>query len=279
MEIGLGWWGFRELPFKEHLDICKQFGFKILEIGIGDELPSTFPTDLNEGRIHEATSLADQIDVSLPFATVENDFTLADIEDHNKMIDYVFNAIKQAVLFKVSHIRLFIGFLPAEYVTNKIYSQAVDAIKRCSLLCQEFNISISIETHGRITHKKGVAFHQNTISTDPKYLERLMKDLPINVGFNYDPGNIKAVRPEDKSYCLDIINERINYCHLKDWKRKDGGWEAVAIGDDDLDYSGILGKMKFGGTYLIEYEPLHDLKMGITRSLDYLTRIGVDYTM
>jgi len=261
------------------LDICKQFGFKILEIGIGDDLSSNFSTDLNEGKINEVKSFADQFDISLPFATVENDFTLTDIEDHNKMIDHVIIAIKQAVLFKVSHIRLFIGFLPAEYVTNKIYSQAVDAIKRCSLLCSEFNILISIETHGRITHKKGVALHQNTISTDPKFLERLMKDLPKNVGFNYDPGNIKAVRPEDKSYCLDIINERINYCHLKDWKRKDGGWEAVAIGDDDLDYTRILEKMIFDGIYLIEYEPLQDLKNGINRSLNYLTSIGVEYSM
>lgn len=279
MRLGLGWWGFRELPFKEHLDICKEFGFKILEIGLGDELPSTFSIGLDKTGIEKAVALANNFDIRMPFATVENDFTLDNLEDHNEMIEHVLSSIRQAALFKITHIRIFIGFMPAEDITNRIYSQAIDAMKRCSLLCSELDMSISIETHGRIVHKGGIAYHYNTMSTDPKYLEKMMKDLPNNVGFNYDPGNIKAVRPSDKSYCLDIINERINYCHLKDWKRKQGGWEAVAIGDDDLDYSRILEKIKFEGIYLIEYEPLHDLKSGIRRSLDYLTNIGVDFKM
>ncbi|SMG40916.1 sugar phosphate isomerase/epimerase family protein [Arenibacter troitsensis] len=279
MKIGLGWWGFRELPFEEHLNICNQFGFKILEIGIGDELPSTFSIGLDETVIGKSMSLASRFGIKLPYATVENDFTLTNLEDHNNMIEHVYNAIEQAALFKVSHIRLFVGFMPAEDITNKIYFQVIDAMKRCSQICREYDISISIETHGRIIHKNGIAFHYNTMSTDPKFLERLMRDLPGNVGFNYDPGNIKAVRPADKTYCLDIINERINYCHLKDWKRKQGGWEAVAIGDGDLDYTRIFEKMKFDGIYLIEYEPVQDLKNGISRSLNYLDNIGVNYIM
>ena len=222
MKIGLGWWGFRELAFKEHLDICKEFGFKVLEIGLGDELPSTFPIGMDETAIEKSISLAGQLDIRLPFATVENDFTLTNLDDHNKMIEHVLNCIRQAAFFKVSHIRLFVGFMPAEEVTNRIYYQVIQAMTRCGLLCKEYDISISIETHGGIIHKNGVAFHYNTMSTDPKFLEKMMKDLPNNVGFNYDPGNIKAVRPSDKSYCLDIINERINYCHLQDWKRKQG---------------------------------------------------------
>ena len=212
MRIGLGWWGFRELPFKEHLNICNEFGFKVLEIGLGDELPSTFSIGLDKTGVEEAVALANNFDIRMPFATVENDFTLDNVVDHNEMIEHVLSSIRQAVLFKVSHIRIFIGFMPAEDITNRIYSQAIDAMKKCSLLCSEYDISISIETHGRIVHKNGIAFHHNTMSTDPKFLEKMMKDLPDNVGFNYDPGNIKAVRPADKTYCLDIINERINYC-------------------------------------------------------------------
>ncbi|MEC7224978.1 MAG: TIM barrel protein, partial [Verrucomicrobiota bacterium] len=117
------------------------------------------------------------------------------------------------------------------------------------------------------------AHHFNSVSTDPESLIRIINQLPPTVGFNYDPGNIKAVRPDDKNFCLEVINERINYCHLKDWSKKGDGWVAVAIGDDDLDYTPLFENMSYDGVCLIEYEPLHDTKDGIRRSLNYLNKI------
>lgn len=274
LKVGCGWWGFREMPIKKHLEICKEFGFKTLEFGIGDELPSTIPLHADESYINNIKALAREYGIQMPFVTVENDFTLSDKAQHQNMLEHVLEAIKTASKFEVSHIRIFAGFSPAEEITETIYQQVIAAFEECATLCSKHNIQISIETHGSIEHKNGVAFHQNTISTDPKFLERLMKDLPAGVGFNYDPGNIKVVRPSDKTYCLDIINDRINYCHLKDWKRKDRGWEAAAIGDDDLDYATHLPKINFDGIYQIEYEPLEDLTDGIARSLHYLEKIG-----
>ena len=82
-------------------------------------------------------------------------------------------------------------------------------------------MTIAIETHGGITFDDDEAAHHfNSVSTDPESLIRIIDQLPPTVGFNYDPGNIKAVRPDDKNLLLRAINERINYCHLKDWKRK-----------------------------------------------------------
>lgn len=277
IKVGCGWWGFREIPIEKHLEICKEFGFKTLEFGIGDELPSTISSHADDDTIRNTKALASKYGIRMPFVTVENDFTLPDNTDHQQMLEHVLEAIQVAYKFGVSHIRIFAGFTPAEEITENIYQQVIGAFEACAALCNQYKIQISIETHGRIEHKNGIAFHQNTISTDPKFLERLMKDLPDGVGFNYDPGNVKAVRPDDKTYCLDIINDRINYCHLKDWKQKDGGWVAAAIGDDDLDYAELLPKIKFDGIYQIEYEPLGDLTDGIVRSLHYLEKIG--YTL
>jgi hypothetical protein len=36
----------------------------------------------------------------------------------------------------------------------------------------------------------------------------------------------------------------------------------------------LLPQVRFGGVYLIEYEPTEDIVDGIRRSLAYLTRIG-----
>ena len=60
---------------------------------------------------------------------------------------------------------------------------------------------------------------------------------------------------------------------MKDWSKKGDGWVAVAIGDDDLDYTPLFENMSYDGVCLIEYEPLHDTKDGIRRSLNYLNKI------
>lgn len=272
--VGCGWWGFRERAFVTHLDSCAANGFRTLEIGIGDEFAATFPMNTDQQQAAEAIAAATAADIKLSFATAENDFSLADPQAHRRMVAHVLAVIDIARLFGVSHLRLFAGFTPAKEVTARLYEQVIDAFQIVNERCMEHGIAISIETHGKITWKGGVALHENTISTDPHYLERLVRDLPANIGFNYDPGNIKAVWPGEPDCWVSIINERINYCHLKDWVACDGGWVAGAIGDGTLDYGTLLPKIAFDGTYLIEYEPLSDLEDGIRRSLTHLEQLG-----
>ena len=100
-----------------------------------------------------------------------------------------------------------------------------------------------------------------------------MREVPPGVGFNWDPGNLKAADPADDRYAADLLAGRITYCHLKDWRRTAGdGWVACAPGDDAIDYGRLLPAAGFDGVYLIEYEPLEDTLDGLTRSLAYLRR-------
>jgi len=101
----------------------------------------------------------------------------------------------------------------------------------------------------------------------------------MEIGINYDPGNIKAAEGNSSQLHLDLLNDRINYCHLKDWKRTGDGWEACGVGDDDLNYGKLLSQMDFQGVYLIEYEPLHDSCDGIRRTLESLDRSGLMVVM
>ena len=97
-------------------------------------------------------------------------------------------------------------------------------------------MSIAIETHGAITHLPGgVAVHRHTVTTHRARLARLLRELPSTVGFNYDPGNLKAADPTDRTFAADLLAGRITYCHLKDWRRTGDGWTACAPCDDDLD--------------------------------------------
>jgi sugar phosphate isomerase/epimerase len=150
----------------------------------------------------------------------------------------------------------------------------IAAFKTCDDLCEELGAIIAIETHGGIQpNDDGSLTHINSLTTDAPSLRRLIEELPPRVGFNFDPGNLKAVNPEDGRCLLDLLNGRINYCHLKDWSRQGSGWTAVAIGDDDLDYAPLFRDIAFGGIFLVEYEPLHDPIDGIRRSLAYLKKL------
>jgi sugar phosphate isomerase/epimerase len=110
------------------------------------------------------------------------------------------------------------------------------------------------------------------VTTRRDWLRRLTVEMPPEVGFNYDPGNLKAADPADDRYAADLLAGRVTYCHLKDWRRSGEGWAACAPGDDSIDYARLLPVPGFAGVYLIEYEPLEDTVEGLKRSLAYLRR-------
>jgi sugar phosphate isomerase/epimerase len=276
LNIGCGEWGMREVPIAQHFTLAKQFGFKTLEFGIGGGQPGRLPADLDERGIASFCQLAQEHGIATPGCCLENDFTLPDAIAHQAMLTETLRQIRLAQRCGATQVRLFAGFTPVADVTEEIWQRLRAAFRAADALCQELGLTIAIETHGRITIRDGVAHHQHTVSTDRSALERLLRELPPRVGFNWDPGNLKPVSPEDRTCALDLLNDRINYCHLKDWRRVGEGWIACAIGDDDLDYAPLLEGVKYEGVFLIEYEPTEDLVAGTERSLKYLRKLGFD---
>ena len=275
ISVGLGEWGFRNLPMRRHFEIARQFDCKWLEFGIGGDQVGRLPEFPDAGQIAEYRALNEEFGIETPFCCIENDFTLAESSAHEEVLDKCRRQLVAAAECGATHVRLFAGFTPAAEITPEIWSRMISAFEIMDSQCAGLGLTIAIETHGGIRfNDDGSATHINSVTTDPDCLRRLMEELPPRVGFNFDPGNIKAVRPDDPDCCLSILNERINYCHMKDWSRQGDGWVAVAIGDDALDYAPLFERMSFSGVYLIEYEPLHDCEDGIRRSLDYLERIA-----
>jgi len=264
-----------EIP--EHFHIAKRFGFHYLEFGIGGGHPGRLSETLTQEQILAFKALGREHAIKTPFCCIENDFTLKDVDAHESMVERTTRSIRLAARCGATHVRLFAGFTPADQMTEATWKRMLQAFERCGAVCRGLGLQISIETHGAIEfHADGSAAHTHSATTDPKCLARLVRELPRAIGFNYDPGNLKAVNPDDRTHALDLLDERINYCHLKDWRREGEGWVACAVGDDDLDYASLLKKMKFDGVYLIEYEPLADTEDGIRRSLEYLKKLNVD---
>ena len=259
---------------EDHFRITADFGMKYLEFGIGGGQEGRLPEAPTAADVETFLALTEKYGIRCPFCCIENDFTLGDAAEHEAMVEKVIGQIRVAAACTATHVRLFAGFTPIAEMDEDRWSRMFSAFARCQEVCDELGIKIAIETHGALTfHDDGSATHTSTVSTHELGLTRLLKDLPADVGINFDPGNIKAAEPELEDLHLELLNDRINYCHLKDWRRTELGWIACAIGDDDLDYEPLLRDTKFDGVFLIEYEPLADPVDGIRRSLDYLHHI------
>jgi len=264
------------MPLERHFEICRQFGFHWLEFGIGGGKPGRLPSPMTDSAAAEIRRLAATYGLETPFCCLENDFTLADEASHRQMLDRTLDEMRWAVRCGATHVRLFAGFTPLSEISDAIWQRLISAFVRCDGLASELGLRIAIETHGMITPASdGTARHVHTVTTQRDAIRRLLEELPSRIGFNYDPGNLKPLSEGDGRLCLDLLDPKINYCHLKDWRRDGEGWVACAIGDDDLDYAPLLTQMSFDGVYLIEYEPLHDPLEGIQRSLDYLRHLGL----
>ena len=273
--IGCGEWGFRELPLEEHFQLAGELGFRYLEFGIGGGQPGRLSEQPGAAEVAGLRDLGRRHGLATPFCCVENDFTLPDADAHAAMLGKVLEQARAAADCGATHLRVFAGFTALEDMDEACWGRMIDGLARTDALCEQLGMLVSIETHGGIRFlEDGAAVHTNTCTTDPEGLARMLREMPARVGFNFDPGNIKAVRPEDPTCCLDVIDERINYCHLKDWRRQGDGWVATAVGEDDLDYAALLARMSFAGVYLIEYEPTHDVVDGIRRSLAHLDRVA-----
>lgn len=274
MKIGCGEWGFRELPLAEHFRLAAKFGFRTLEFGLGGGQPGRLSAEPDKKEIAAFREMAEKHGIATPGCCLENDFTLTDPTAHVAMLTATLRQILAAHRCGARQVRLFAGFTPASAMTEPLWQQLLSAFRAADAICGELGLAIAIETHGRITMEDGAALHEHTVTTEPAALQRLLRELPPRVGFNWDPGNLKAVNPGDRLCALPLLNGRINYCHLKDWRRQGKGWVACAIGDDDLDYVPLLKTVRYDGVFLIEYEPTHDPEAGIQRSLGYLRRIG-----
>lgn len=278
--VGCGEWGFREMPMRRHFEIARGFGFKYLEFGIGGDKVGRLSESPTEGEIREFVTLRNDFQIATPFCCIENDFTLADSRAHKAMLAKVLKQMEAAAKCGATHVRLFAGFTPLAKMTEDLWQQLLTALAECQKVASKLGLNIAIETHGAIDHgSHGSAIHIPTATTDHDALARLIREMPKEIGINYDPGNIKAAEGNSKRLHLDLLNDRINYCHMKDWKRNGNGWDACGIGDDDLDYGKLLPQMHFKGVYLVEYEPLHDTEDGIRRSLECLKQSDLEVVL
>lgn len=281
LTVGCGEWGFRNLPMHRHFELAAEFGFRELEFGIGGNQIGRLSESPTPGEIADFRALSATWGIRTPGCCIENDFTLLDVELHNVQVQKAIAQAHAAALCGARQVRFFAGFTPVSEMTERIWSQLFTALIECDAELEKLGLTMAIETHGAVRFQEdGSIVHSHTVTTERNALSRLLAELPERIGFNYDPGNVRAANPADTRYAVDLLAGRITYCHLKDWVRSGEGWLACAVGDaaDGIDFKALLPKTNYHGTYLIEYEPLSDTRDGIARSLAHLRSAGFALT-
>ncbi len=281
LKTGCGEWGFRNLPMLRHFEIAAEFGFKELEFGIGGGQIGRLSEQPTPGEIADFRALTTAWGIATPGSCIENDFTLADTALHEAQVRKAIAQSRAAARCGAKQVRFFAGFTPVSEMSEPVWSRLVSALIECDAELEKLGLTMAIETHGAIRlQKDGSAIHLHTATTERNALSRLLAELPERIGFNYDPGNVRAADPADTRYAVDLLAGRITYCHLKDWVRTGEGWMPAAVGDagGGIDFKALLPKTNYHGTYLIEYEPLTDTREGISRSLAHLQSAGFALT-
>jgi len=277
LRVGCGEWGFRNLPMQEHFEMAAGFGFDELEFGIGGGQTGRLSEAPEADEIAAFRELAASSGIATPGCCIENDFTLPEAAAHAAAVEKALAQSRAAAECGAKQVRFFAGFTPSAEMTDAIWKRLLEALVACDRELERLGLAMAIETHGAIRwNADGSATHIHTVTTHRDGLARLLAELPARIGFNYDPGNIRAAEPSDPRCAVDLLAGRITYCHLKDWVRTGAGWTAAAVGDpsDGIDWADLLPKTGYTGTYLIEYEPLADTRAGIDRSLAHLREAG-----
>lgn len=277
LRVGCGEWGFRNLPMREHFEIAAGFGFGELEFGIGGGQTGRLAEEPSADEIAAFRRLAEMSGIATPGCCIENDFTLPDAAAHAVAVQKAIAQSRAAAECGAKQVRFFAGFMPYAEMTEAVWKRLLEALVTCDRELERLGLTMAIETHGAIRwNADGSATHIHTVTTHRGGLARLLAELPARIGFNYDPGNIRAAEPAEPGCAVDLLAGRITYCHLKDWVRTGAGWTAAAVGDppDGIDWADLLPRTGYTGTYLIEYEPLADTRAGIDRSLAHLRAVG-----
>ena len=265
MKFGNAAWGFRETLLKKQLQITKEMGLSILELGIANA-----PNDI---KIGEDTKIVKELyqkyGIELVCAATGNDFTTGSRDDVTKLMA----VIDMCADMGIKYLRIFAGFSPAEDVVGEKWDIMIGCLRTIAQYAKEKNVIPVIETHGGVNaFADGGVCHFHTVTTKIELLEKMLSLLPENIGINYDPANLYAVGIKAPEEVYKRIKDKVCYIHMKDFAPMPSGHiKPAACGESDMNWEAIIREIgKRDIIALFEYENTEDIKEGCVRCYNHI---------
>jgi len=265
MRFGNAAWGFRETPLEAQLQITKNMGLSILELGIANS-----PNDIRlDGDTKYVKELYDKYGIELICAATGNDFSVGSYDDVPK----IERVIDMCADIGIRYLRIFAGFSPVKEVVGARWETMIACLSTIAKYAEEKNVIPVIETHGGVNaYPDGGVRHFHTVSTMPEVFAKMFSELPENIGINYDPANLYAVGFKNPDEFYQKIKEKVICVHMKDFSlMPSGNLRPAACGESDMDWKSILsGIGKSDIIALFEYENTEDVESGCQKSYNYI---------
>ncbi len=267
MKFGNASWGFRELPLEKQLEITKDMGLSVLELGIANA-----PMDLHlDGDINTVKNLYSKYGIELICAATGNDFTTGNRDD----IPKIKKVIDMCAKLQIQFLRIFAGFSPVHEVIGKRWENMIFCLTECAEYAKKEGVTLTIETHGGVSAFHDGVTHFYSTSSKPEILYKMLSEIPQNVMVNFDPANLWAVGEKNPEKVLEKIKDKVAVVHLKDFVSLESGHLLPsACGESDMDWSKIMIALKdFKGPMLFEYEIPETIEEGSKKCYKYIKNI------
>lgn len=267
MIYGNAAWGLREAPLKKQLEITKNMGLSILELGIANA-----PDDLQIGDdTQKIVDLYKKYGIDLVCAATGNDFTNGNKDD----VEKIKSVIDMCADMGVKYLRIFAGFSPVDEVVGERWDIMVECLTEVADYAKTKGVTPVVETHGGVNGYDDGVEHFYTTSTKPEVLKKMLAEIPENICINYDPANLYAVGIENPDEVYQMIKDRVAYAHFKDFVTLPSGYiQPAACGESDMDWNKIMDGI--GNRDLIvvfEYEIPKDVEEGLNRCYDFIKNL------
>lgn len=256
-------WGFREFSMGKYFEAVKELGFDYVELDCEpEEVPLHLSRDMMDSEVNNVLTLAEESGVKIVALATGNDFTVEGQDELNQEVIKIKKVIDLAQRLGAEVVRLFAGWIEEEKISEDMYHQLTETFALVGDYARERGVKLALENHGGIT---------KTAEQVKRILESVKSPA---VGLNFDPANFYHCG-QDPVKALEILSPHIVYFHLKDCRNVDGKYEYCAVGDGEIDFKSILGKLtkNYHGYYAIEYEETKDVIEGTRRSLEYIKSI------
>ncbi len=269
MKFGNAAWGFRETPLEEQLQITKNMGLSVLELGIANA-PNDIPLEVGKADLDEVKRLYNAYGIELLCAATGNDFTNGNKDDVVK-IKRVVDICRE---LGVKILRIFAGFSHGEEVVGERWSTMIEALMECTEYAERAGVTLTVETHGGVDGFADGVRHFHSVTTLPAALEKICEEAPATLMLNFDPANLNAVGVTDVVGAYQKWQGRIAAVHLKDFAvLPSGKLRPAACGEGEIDWKRLLKAMDgFDGPLMFEYENVEDVEEGLSRCRDYIYR-------
>lgn len=275
-KIGAAAWGFREIPLEEQLKICNRIGCFCLELGIANA-PGDIQLNVTKEELFIVKDLYEKYEIQLLCAATGNDFTLDNVKEVMAEIKKIKRVIDICHELKILYLRIFAGFSRVEKIKQDRWKYMIYAINEAAGYAKDKGVILAIETHGGVNCFSDGVTHYASVSTEVESLKQMLKEIDKEVGFVLDPANLAAVGHQNIRLQYELIQNRIAYEHIKNFKMLPSGHLVPSpAGNGIFNWADFLEeKSEREGIYLVEYENPKDVEKGTKESIESLRKWGI----